>query len=66
MNWAKAMEVRSGSRRYHAVMIDSLTVEERSLRMAAVKHADTAPELALRSALHGLGFRFSLLMRDFL
>lgn len=35
-----------------------MTRAERSLRMASVRQASTAPEIALRKALHGLGFRF--------
>jgi DNA mismatch endonuclease (patch repair protein) len=35
-----------------------VTPAGRSRNMAAIRRRDTKPELALRSALHGLGFRF--------
>lgn len=39
-------------------MADILAPNQRSLRMASVRQADTAPELALRRGLHALGLRF--------
>ena len=39
-------------------MADILTSAERSRRMASVRQSSTAPELALRKALHALGLRF--------
>lgn len=39
-------------------MPDFLTPAERSGRMAAIRSKDTAPELALRKALHALGLRY--------
>ena len=39
-------------------MTDTLTPEERSERMSRIRSRDTKPELALRSALHRMGFRF--------
>lgn len=39
-------------------MADFLTKEERSQRMARIRSRDTAPELALRKALHAMGFRY--------
>ncbi|HMO45458.1 MAG TPA: very short patch repair endonuclease [Rubrivivax sp.] len=39
-------------------MADIMTPAERSRRMAGVRQSGTAPELALRKALHALGFRF--------
>lgn len=39
-------------------MPDFLTPAERSVRMAAIPSKDTAPELTLRRALHGLGLRY--------
>ncbi|AVA21301.1 DNA mismatch endonuclease Vsr [Rhizobium sp. NXC24] len=41
-------------------MVDFLTPEERSKRMSRIKSRDTVPEVALRKALHALGFRFRL------
>ena len=41
-------------------MVDTLTPSERSKRMSLIKSANTVPELALRKALHRLGFRFRL------
>ena len=41
-------------------MVDSLTPDERSERMSRIRGKDTAPELALRRALHGLGLRYRL------
>jgi DNA mismatch endonuclease (patch repair protein) len=41
-------------------MTDILTPEQRSLLMARVQGRDTKPEWILRSALHRLGFRFTL------
>lgn len=39
-------------------MADRLTKEQRSALMGRVRRKDTAPELALRSALHRRGLRF--------
>jgi DNA mismatch endonuclease (patch repair protein) len=41
-------------------MTDILSSHDRSLLMAKVQGRDTKPELILRSALHRLGFRYSL------
>jgi len=41
-------------------MTDFLSPEERSRRMSRIRGRDTAPELALRKALHALGLRFRL------
>ena len=41
-------------------MPDFLTPPERSQRMARIPSKNTAPELALRRAMHALGFRFLL------
>ncbi|MGO6727249.1 very short patch repair endonuclease [Rhizobium ruizarguesonis] len=41
-------------------MVDTLTPLERSKRMSLIKSGNTVPELALRKALHRLGFRFRL------
>lgn len=39
-------------------MADRVTAETRSKIMAAVKQRDTGPEMALRRALHALGYRY--------
>lgn len=41
-------------------MVDSLTPEERSVRMSRIRSRNTAPEIALRKELHAHGFRFRL------
>ena len=41
-------------------MVDTLTKRERSERMALVRSKDTKPELAIRSLVHGMGFRYRL------
>ena len=41
-------------------MPDFLTPPERSQRMARIRSKNTVPEMALRRALHALGFRFLL------
>ncbi len=43
---------------------DRLAPDRRSLLMQAVKREDTAPEIALRSLLHRLGYRFRLHRRN--
>ncbi len=43
---------------------DSLTKEQRSKNMAAIKGKDTKPELAVRKFLHANGFRFRLHRKD--
>ena len=45
-------------------MVDHLSPERRSRLMQAVKIKNTAPELAVRSLLHALGYRFRLHRRD--
>lgn len=45
-------------------MTDTLSIEERSERMSRIRGTNTAPELALRSALHRLGLRFRLHAKD--
>lgn len=42
------------------MMTDTLTGEQRSQRMAAVRQRDTKPEQEVRSLLHRAGFRFRL------
>jgi DNA mismatch endonuclease (patch repair protein) len=39
-------------------MVDFLTPQERSRRMARIRSRDTVPEVALRKALHAMGFRY--------
>jgi DNA mismatch endonuclease, patch repair protein len=40
--------------------MDILTPEKRSWNMSRIRNRDTKPELALRSALHRLGYRYRL------
>lgn len=44
--------------------MDSLSPEKRSWNMSQIRGKNTKPELAVRSALHRLGFRFSLHRKD--
>jgi DNA mismatch endonuclease (patch repair protein) len=41
-------------------MVDFLTKDERSRRMARIRSKDTVPEIALRKALHAIGLRYRL------
>lgn len=41
-------------------MVDRLTPERRSWLMSRVRSADTRPEMAVRSALHAIGYRYRL------
>ena len=45
-------------------MTDVVSNERRSWIMSRVKSADTSPELAVRSMVHRLGYRFRLHRRD--
>lgn len=45
-------------------MSDRLSPEERSALMRRVKGKDTLPEMRVRRALHGLGYRFRLHRKD--
>jgi len=45
-------------------MADIYTKSERSRIMGLVRDRDTSPELAVRSALHRMGYRFRLHRRD--
>lgn len=45
-------------------MTDVLTPEQRRLNMSRIHGRDTRPELAIRRALHALGFRYRLHVRD--
>ena len=40
--------------------MDILTPEERSTRMSRIRSKDTEPELAVRSLVHGMGYRYRL------
>lgn len=40
--------------------MDNLTPEERSERMSRIRNKDTKPELAVRSLVHGMGYRYRL------
>lgn len=44
--------------------MDTLTAAQRSERMARIRSKDTTPELAVRSIVHRLGYRFRLHRRD--
>ncbi|WP_429363009.1 very short patch repair endonuclease [Paraburkholderia sp. MM5496-R1] len=44
--------------------MDKISVEARSELMARIRSKDTKPELAVRSILHRLGFRFRLHRKD--
>jgi DNA mismatch endonuclease, patch repair protein len=45
-------------------MADLITPERRSRNMAKIKGKNTKPELAVRSLLHGLGYRYHLHRND--
>lgn len=45
-------------------MADHVTADRRSYIMSMVRQKDTKPELALRRALHRLGYRFRIHRRD--
>lgn len=44
--------------------MDKITPDKRSWNMSRICGANTQPEIAVRSALHKLGFRFSLRRKD--
>jgi DNA mismatch endonuclease, patch repair protein len=44
--------------------MDTLSPAERSKRMGVVRSKDTKPELAVRSIIHRLGFRYRLHRQD--
>jgi DNA mismatch endonuclease (patch repair protein) len=46
------------------IMVDTLTPEERSARMARIGAKNTVPELAVRRIAHALGYRFRLHRKD--
>jgi DNA mismatch endonuclease (patch repair protein) len=41
-------------------VVDKISIDARSRNMAAIRGKDTKPELAIRRALHRLGFRYRL------
>lgn len=43
---------------------DPMPTKERSLLMARVRQRDTKPEMLVRRAIHGIGYRFRLQRRD--
>ncbi len=45
-------------------MADKLSAEKRSWNMSRIKGRDTKPEIAVRSLLHGMGYRFRLQRKD--
>jgi len=44
--------------------MDTLTAAERSARMSLVRGKDTGPELAVRSLVHQMGYRYRKHRRD--
>ena len=44
--------------------MDTMTPSERSERMALIRSRDTKPELAVRSLVHGMGYRYRLHAKD--
>ncbi|MCA1377000.1 MULTISPECIES: very short patch repair endonuclease [unclassified Bradyrhizobium] len=44
--------------------MDKLTREQRSENMRRIRAKDTAPEIAVRKLLHGLGYRYRLHSKD--
>jgi len=44
--------------------MDTLSKERRSWNMSRIRSRDTGPERAVRSILHGLGYRFRLCRKD--
>lgn len=45
-------------------MADKLSAEKRSWNMSRIKGRDTKPEIAIRSLLHRMGYRFRLQRKD--
>ena len=45
-------------------MVDKITPDRRSRNMSRIKGRDTSPEIAVRSLLHRLGYRFRLHRKD--
>lgn len=45
-------------------MVDSLSIKQRSERMARIRAKDTAPEMRVRRLAHAMGYRYRLHRRD--
>lgn len=45
-------------------MVDTLSPEDRSRRMALIRSVDTKPEMAVRRMIHGMGYRYRLHCQD--
>ena len=45
-------------------MVDNITRKHRSWNMSRIKSKDTKPELAIRSLLHRMGYRFRVHVKD--
>lgn len=56
--------LRTGPAATIAPMADRITAAQRSALMAKIRGKDTRPEMAVRSLLHGAGFRFRLHAKD--
>lgn len=54
------MPLGIGNRSGYSHEMDKVSPEKRSWTMARVKGRDTGPERAVRSLLHGMGYRFRL------
>jgi len=59
----KSLDI-SGRVPYNIPMADTLTPEHRSWNMSRIRSKNTQPELAVRSILHRMGFRFRLKGKD--
>jgi DNA mismatch endonuclease (patch repair protein) len=44
--------------------MDKISQQKRAANMRSIRSADTGPEVALRSLIHGLGYRFRLHRKD--
>jgi DNA mismatch endonuclease (patch repair protein) len=45
-------------------MVDRLSQDRRSWNMSRIRGKDTAPEITVRSLMHGMGYRYRLHRRD--
>ena len=61
MDW---LESSKGIIRAEKEPMDKLTPEHRSWNMSRIRSKDTKPELQIRSALHRLGYRFRLHVKN--
>jgi len=68
MKCVRSMLIPMWSRRFSRAigvrMADILTPQERSALMSRIRGANTKPELFIRRALHGMGYRYRLHARD--